>query len=173
MHASGLHSKARNGWNQHVFGRCDVARLQIRYVPLTTNTRISTCLDLRTELSLNPGSGTYSAGTSLALTARLKVDADAIYPKLAGQPLSGRPIVLQKRGPGETAWITVGEMSPVTDEPGRYVRTVTVNSTFDWRATYAAPSDEGLRSVNSSITRLSASCPAAGATDAGEQPTIC
>src|SRR5690242_7303707 len=36
-------TKAKAGWNQHEFGPCDVARLQIRYEPLTSSTRISTC----------------------------------------------------------------------------------------------------------------------------------
>jgi hypothetical protein len=156
MHSSGLHSKARNGWNQHVYGRCDVARLQIRYQPLTTNTRISTCLDLRSELSLNPASSNYTSGTSVTLTARLKIDPDEAYANLAGQPLSGRSVVLQKRLPGDSGWNTVGEMSAVTDDTGRYVKTITVNTTFDWRAIFTAPTDEGLRSTNSPITRLSA-----------------
>ena len=155
MHASGLHSKAKNGWNQHFYGRCDVARLQIRYEPLTTNTRISTCLDLRTDLSLNPASTNVAAGSSVTLTAKLKIAADEKYPNLAGQPLAGRSVVLQKRLPGDTAWTTVGEMSAVTDDTGKYVKTVTVNTTFDWRASFTAPSDEGLRSENSAITRLS------------------
>ena len=175
MHASGLHSKAKNGWNQHVYGRCDVARLQIRYEPLTTNTRISTCLDLRTELTLSAPSSSAIAGSSVTLTARLKIDAEEVYPKLAGQPLSGRSVLLQKRAPTDTGWTTVGEMSVVTDDPGRYVKAVTVNSTFDWRASFTAPSDEGLRSVNSPITRLAAYvyCPTVAANDANDQPTIC
>ena len=175
MHASGLHSKARNGWNQHAYGRCDVARLQIRYEPLNTNTRISTCLDLRSELSLNPASTNVNEGSSLTLTARLKIDRDEVYPNLAGQPLSGRSVVLQKRPPGESGWTTVGEMSAVADETGRYVKTVTVNATFDWRASFTAPSDEGLRSANSTPTRLSISsqCTSAGANEASDQPIIC
>ena len=175
MHASGLHSKARNGWNQHVYGRCDVARLQIRYEPLNTNTRISTCLDLRSQLSLSPPSTTVGDGSTMTLTARLKIDPNEVYPNLAGQPLSGRSVVLQKRLPAETGWTTVGEMASVTDDTGRYVKTVTVKTTYDWRASFTAPSDEGLRSTNSPITRLSTSsdCYEAGANDTADQPIIC
>jgi hypothetical protein len=175
MHTTDLHSKPRNGFNQHVYGRCDVARLQIRYEPLTTNTRISTCLDLRTDLTLSGTGSSYAPGTAVTLTARLRIDSDAAYPKLAGQPLGGRSVVLQKRLPGDTLWTTVGEMAPVTDDTGRYVRTVTVNTTFDWRASFTAPSDEGLRSSNSAIGRLSvtADCPTVAADDATEQPIVC
>jgi hypothetical protein len=175
MHASGLHSKAKNGWNQHVYGRCDVARLQIRYQPLTTSTRISTCLDLRTELTLNPSNSNYAAGTSVTVTARLKVDPDESYANLAGEPLSGRSVVLFKRLPGDVGWTSVGEMSAVTDDTGRYVKTLTVNATYDWRASFTAPSDEGLRSANSAITRFSVAtgCSTLGSAGAGGEAIIC
>ena len=177
MHATGLRSKARTGWNQHVYGRCDVARLQIRYEPLTSNTRISTCLDLATDLSLSPQSSSVAYGSSVTFTARLKIDPDTIYPNLAAQPLSGRSVVLQKRLPTDTGWTTVGELTPVTDDSGRYVRTVTVNATYDWRASFSAPNDEGLRSVNSSISRLSLASGCSSALteggDATSQAVIC
>ncbi len=102
MHATGLRSKPKAGWNQHVFGRCDVARLQIRYEPLT-----------------------------------------------------GRSVVLQRRALGSTAWATIGEMSAVTDNTGRYVKTMTLTTTYDWRAVFSAPGDEGLDGAISSISRLS------------------
>ena len=74
MHESGLHSKSKLGWNQHVFGRCDVARLQIRYEPLTTSTAISTCLDLATDLTLTPATSGIAYASSVAITAKLKID---------------------------------------------------------------------------------------------------
>ena len=81
MHESGLHSKSKLGWNQHVFGRCDVARLQIRYEPLSTSTPISTCLDLATNLTLTPATQGITYASSVALTARLKVDPDEVLPE--------------------------------------------------------------------------------------------
>ena len=174
MHASGLHSKPKNGWNQHVYGRCDIARLQIRYEPLNTNTRISTCLDLRTDLSISPVNVSATAGSSVTLTARLKIDPSESYPNLAGQPLSGRSVILQKRAPADSGWTTVGEMAAVTDDTGRYVKTVTVNATFDWRATFTAPIDEGIRSTNSPITRLSvAGCSTVGGPGGSTEAPIC
>ncbi|MEX2548046.1 MAG: hypothetical protein WD830_09700 [Chloroflexota bacterium] len=155
MHGSGVHSKAKLGWNQHEFGRCDVARLQIRYEPLTTSTPISTCLDLPTELSLTPGTSSIAYGTSVTLTAKLKIDADASYPNLAGDLLSGRDVSLQRRATGSTAWTTIGDMSAVAGDPGRYVKTMTLTSTYDWRAVFSAPNDEGLRNATSAVSRLS------------------
>lgn len=155
MHATGLHSKAKLGWNQHVFGRCDVARLQIRYEPLTSSTPISTCLDLPTDLTFSPGSGNIAYGSNVTLTAKLKIGADAAYANLAGEPLSGRSVVLQRRAVGGSAWTTIGEMTPVTDDTGRYVKTMTLTATYDWRASFGAPADEGLDGVNSNVSRLS------------------
>jgi hypothetical protein len=156
MHATGLRSKAKVGWNQHVFGRCDVARLQIRYEPLTTSTPISTCLDLPTDLTLSPGSSSVGYASAVTLTARLKIGADAIYPNLASEPLSERSVVLQKRPIGGS-WANVGEMSAVTDSTGRYVKTITVTATFEWRAVFSAPNDEGLDGTNSGVSRLTVS----------------
>ena len=155
MHATGLRSKPKAGWNQHVFGRCDVARLQIRYEPLTTSTPISTCLDLATDLSLSPTTSGIAYGTSVTLTAKLKIDASTSYPILAGEPLTGRSVVLQRRALGSTAWATIGEMSAVTDNTGRYVKTMTLTTTYDWRAVFSAPGNEGLDGATSSISRLS------------------
>ena len=155
MHATGLRSKAKVGWNQHVFGRCDVARLQIRYQPLTTSTPISTCLDLPTEMSLSPNTSGVAYGTAVTLTAKLKIDGNASYASLAGEPLAGRSVVLQRRALGSSTWATIGDMSAVTDDPGRYVKTLTLTTTYDWRAVFSAPGDEGLDGAISSVSRLS------------------
>ncbi len=156
MHGSGVHSKAKLGWDEHVFGRCDVARLQIRYEPLTTGTRISTCLDLATDLSLTPPTSVVAYGSSVAITAKLKIDADAVYPNLASEPLTGRTVVLQRRAIGSSTWVTLGEMTPVTDDTGRYIKTMTLTSTYDWRAIFSSPGDEGIRGSTSNVARLSA-----------------
>lgn len=155
MHATGLHAKPKVGWNQHAYGRCDVARLQIRYEPLTSSTPISTCLDLSTDLSLSPSSGSFAHGTSVTLTARLKIAGDSIYPNLSGDPLTGRSVVLQRRALSSSTWATIGDMSAVTDGTGRYVRTLALTTTYDWRAVFSAPWDEGLDGAVSNVSRLS------------------
>ena len=154
MHVA-VRSKAKAGWNQHVFGRCDVARLQVRYEALTSGTPISTCLDLSTDLSLSPSTSSVAYGSSLTLTAGLKISADTSYPNLASDPLSGRAVVLQSRALGATAWATIGDMSAIADDSGRYVKTLTLTSTYDWRAVFSAPKDEGLTGATSNVSRLS------------------
>ena len=176
MHASGVPSKPKFSWNQHYYGRCDVARLQIRYEPLTTSTPISTCLDLPTDLTLTPGSGTVANGSNVTLTARLKISGEAIYPNLAGDPLSDRSVVLQRRAIGANGWTTVGDFSPVTDDTGRYVRTMTLTATYDWRAVFSVPTEEGLDGATSSVSRLTVTtigCPANDGRGAGPLYETC
>jgi hypothetical protein len=155
MHESGLHSKAKLGWNQHVFGRCDVARLQIRYEPLTTGTDISSCLDMGTDLTFTPATSAIVYASPVTMTAKLKIDSDAPYANLASEPLTGRNVILQRRAVGSSSWTTIGEMTSVTDDSGRYVKTMTLTATYEWRALFLAPSDEGLRGSSSNVARLS------------------
>jgi hypothetical protein len=146
------------GWNAHVYGRCDVARLQVRYQPLTPSTRYSTCLDLPTDLSMTTSSSTGAYYSTVTLTARLRVGANAAYTNLASDPVAGRPVVLQRRVPGTSSWSTIVEMD--ADGLGRYERSVAVTATYEWRAVFATPSNEGLNGSVSSpvVVRLTYDC---------------
>ena len=146
-------TKAKAGWNQHEFGPCDVARLQIRYEPLTSSTPISSCLDLATNLSLSTSTSSTYAGATVSLTARLKIADDAIWPLLASKALSARQVVVQRRVPGSSTWSNVGAMV-VLDDNGRYTKTLTVSDTYDYRAVYNAISDEGLEAASSLVVRV-------------------
>jgi hypothetical protein len=46
-------------------------------------------------------------------------------------------------------------MTPVTDGTGRYVKTMTMTATYEWRALFSSPSDEGIRGSSSNVARLS------------------
>jgi hypothetical protein len=154
MHAT-VHSKPKTGWNMHVFGRCDVARLQIRYHPLTTATPYSSCLDLPSQLTLTSSSdGSEPFGTPVTLTARLSVADDARYANLAGQPASGRVIELQRQPLGGS-WQDAGVLTPLDDDTGRYRATLTVTGTNYWRAVFAAPTGEGLGAATSAVLLIS------------------
>ena len=153
MHATGR-SKARVGWNIHAFGRCDVARLQIRYEALTPSTPISTCMELPTDLSLSVSAGSVTTWSSVAFTAKLKIADDSIYPTLASDPLAGRSVVLQRRAAGTTGWTTVADMADVTDTAGRYVKSLSLTATYEWRAMFASPTDEGLDGSSSSVVQV-------------------
>ncbi len=168
-------TKAKAGWNQHEFGRCDVARLQIRYQPKTTSTPISTCLDLDTSLSLSAGASSATRGSTVTLTARLRVADNVSWPLLASEPLADRHVVLQRRAPGASSWSSVGTMS-AADDNGRYSKTLTLSDTYDYRAWFNAPSNEGLESATSLVLRVTVSIGGYcgfGKTDSGGQMYTC
>ncbi len=175
MHAT-VHSKPRVGWNMHEFGRCDIARLQIRYHALTSATRYSTCLDLPSALTLTSNSeGFESYGAAVTLTARLSVADDVKYAKLAGQRASGRVIELQRRAPGGS-WEDAGTLTPLNDDSGRYTRTISVNGTYYWRAVFAEPTDEGLNGSTSAVLLISMEVPcvqSAGVAEAHPHRLVC
>ena len=146
-------TKAKVGWNQHEFGPCDVARLQIRYDPLTSSTPYSTCLDLDTSLSLSASATGIGSGGSVTFTAKLKVADDVNWPLLASNPLSGRSVVIQRRAVGGSSWANAGTMA-VLDDTGRYTKSLTLSGTYDYRASFAAPNNEGLEGATSPIVRV-------------------
>ena len=58
-------SRPKEGWNEHVFGRCDIARLQLEYELRISAALVSTCLSLATSLSLVPSSTWLVKGESV------------------------------------------------------------------------------------------------------------
>lgn len=158
-------TKAKAGWNQHAFGICDVARLQIRYQPLDSTTAYSTCLDLDTQLALTTSATNVLYGRNATFTARLSVAADEIYASLASDPVSARKVVLQQRPVGGSTWTTLGAMS-FLDYNGRYSRSVTITNDDDYRAIFATPLSEGLNGSTSLAVRVTSydldSCSAPG-----------
>ena len=152
MHAAPK-TRAKAGWNAHEFGRCDVARLQIRYEPQDSTTPYSTCLDLNTQLSLSASASNAGYNSTITLTAKLTVADDAIYPTLASQPLAVRKVTLQQRPVGGASWTNVGAMSS-SDNSGRYVKTVTITDDYDYRAVFTKPGNEGLQGSTSLTVRV-------------------
>jgi hypothetical protein len=154
-------TKSKAGWNQHEFGKCDVARLQIRYEAQTPSTPYSNCLDLGTDLSLSASASTVTTGSSISLTARLKVADGVAWPLLASDPVASRQVTLQKRATGSTSWVNVAAMGSV-GETGQYSRALVVNNSFDYRAVFNGggeglnPSTSGI--VHVTVTSSSGAC---------------
>jgi hypothetical protein len=153
------------GWNRHAFGRCDVATLQMQYDVRTWAAKYSTCLDLATTLGLTSNVSQVTAGSSVILTATLKVANTSSYAQLALNPLAARVVTLQRRPRGTSAWSTVGTMS-AGSAAGTYTRAVQINAATDFRAVFAAPADEGLRASTSAIVTV-------GVTGGGAPPVSC
>jgi hypothetical protein len=145
--------KPKAGYNQRDFGACDVAAMQIRYELLTARTPVSTCLSLASSLTLTPSSTTFVSGSSVTFTATLKIADSVSHARLAGDPLSGRTVVLQRRSVGSTSWTNHGQMGASTTD-GSYGLTVSPDGTYEWRASFAAPANEGLKASASAVTKV-------------------
>lgn len=135
-------TKPKEGWDMHVYGRCDVATLQLRYDVPNTSSKISTCLSLATTLALSASPASVAYGGTTKLSAVLKVAGDDAYGRLRGNPLTNRIVKLQRRPSGTTTWTTFATMSAGTS--GTYTTSVALQSRTDFRAVFSTPSGEGL-----------------------------
>ena len=94
-------TKPKAGYDQHAFGRCDVATLQREYDVVDSIAKYSTCLDIDSVLTISGPSSVAYNGTA-TLSAFLEVVDVAAYDRLRGNNLSKRTVKLQRRPPGTT-----------------------------------------------------------------------
>ncbi|MEI7745726.1 MAG: hypothetical protein WCK58_18470 [Chloroflexota bacterium] len=132
-------AKPRDGWNAHVYGRCDVAALQQAYDVLTSATPYSTCLDVPSATSLATLRTSVVAGSVVTFTATVTTSGTG---RLYANGVSGRVVVLQQRN--GTTWTDVATMTPGTGA-GMYGTSLLLRSTTDVRAILRKPVAEGLR----------------------------
>jgi len=151
-------TKPSAGYNAHVLGRCDIASLQREYDMLTWTAKYSTCLDLEAALSLTASSTSIPYRDSVTLRASLKVKDFDSYDRLGGNPVAGRKVTLQYRPVGGSSWISLGSMTSGTTS-GTYSLTRSQTSDREYRAVFAAPSDEGIGGATSgAVTVRVGSC---------------
>ncbi|MBI3751208.1 MAG: hypothetical protein HY263_06075 [Chloroflexi bacterium] len=152
------HSRPKAGWNQHVFGDCDVARLELEYERQTASDPVSDCLNLATALSLSISPTSVYVGATVAFSSTLKITLDTTTNRaMAGDPLSRRSVLLQRRPLGSTTWTTVTTMYPSAATDGLYTVLWSPTATYDWRALFPTPANEGLVGSTSAITRVTVS----------------
>lgn len=135
-------TKPNEGWDMHVYGRCDVATLQLRYDVPNTSSKISTCLSLATTLTVGASPSPVAYGATTKVTAVLKVAGDDAYGRLRGNPVTNRTVKLQRRPSGTSAWTTFATMTAGTS--GTYTTSVALQSKTDFRAVFSTPSGDGL-----------------------------
>lgn len=152
-------SRARPGagWDAHSFGRCDVARLQLEYERPTAADLFSTCLVVATSTTFAATSTAISAGQSVRFTATLRAANTLANRALANDPISRRPVLLQRRIVGATSWTTIATMTPSTTTAGTYATTVSPTATYEWRASFTTPTNEGLTGSSSSVIKVTVS----------------
>ena len=76
--------------------------------------------------------------------------------RLTNNPLNGRIVNLQRRPIGATTWTTIGRMTAGTTS-GTYVLRQSPTATYEWRAVFPEPANEGLRGRNSGALTVSVS----------------
>lgn len=165
-------SKPKEGWDTHVYGRCDIARLQLEYELIDAGDPVSTCLSLSTALWIAADSTLISFGSSTRITGDLEVASATAARRLSGDPLTGRVVYLQRRVVGATTWTTITTMSAVAGSDGSYSATITPTETADYRLEYVAPSTEGLRGATSAIVRVTIGVTCSGAASLGGKGAI-
>ena len=141
------------GWNVHSYGRCDVARLQLEYERTGPGSLFSTCLKVGTTTTISASATAIPTGGSVRFNATLRVANLTANRALANDPISGRPVLLQRRTPGATAWTTVATMA-TSSTAGAYSMTVWPTATYEWRAAFSTPSNEGLTGSGSAVIKV-------------------
>jgi hypothetical protein len=166
-------SRPKDGWNEHVFGRCDIARLQLEYELPAPSAVVSTCLSLSTSLSIVPEFTWVARYEPVRITGNFKVAVATAARSLSGNPLSGRIITLQRRAPGASVWSNFGTLADDAIA-GSYGLTITPQATYDYRLWFAATSVEGIKSSFSAIVRINVSlCEAISSPEGGGPSAPC
>jgi hypothetical protein len=148
-------TKPSAGFDAHRFGVCDVAALQRMYDIQETYQRISTCLDLETNLALVAEPTSVLRAQYSTLTATLRIADDSAYGLLRNNLASKRVVTLERRSAGTTTWYAVGTMTPGAS--GTYTLKTSVTVTTEYRAVFRAPTDEGLQGDISSTVKVTVS----------------
>ncbi|MEX2183661.1 MAG: hypothetical protein WEC14_04395 [Chloroflexota bacterium] len=167
-------TKPKDGWKMHIYGRCDVATLQLRYDTTNSSAKYSTCLKLDTVLTLSASPTSVAFGGTTTLSSVLKVAGNDSYGRLRGNPVSGRTVTLQRRAPGTTSWTSVGSMA-TGSTAGTYTMAIKLQATAEFRAVFRTPAGEGLVGSTSTVVKITVgscttSCPLSTPTrDQGER----
>jgi hypothetical protein len=145
-------TKPSAGWNMHSLGPCDVATLQRQYDMVSWAAKYADCGTLATTLTVAaPAAVAY--GGKATITATLKVTDLSAYARLGANPVSGRVVTLQVRGPGTTTWLTSGTMAAGTTS-GTYTKTLSLTSDIQVRAVFRTPAGEGLTGDTSPVVTI-------------------
>lgn len=145
-------ANSKPGGTRHAFGRCDVATLQELYDVPANTVRIATCNDVITRLSLAANRGAIDAGDSVTLRASLVIADRSAYGELADNPLNQRSVKLKYRRAGSAADWSTAWMRP--GNSGSYDLVIKPSDTWEFKATFPTPDDEGLQFSRSEVVEV-------------------
>jgi len=155
--------RPKTGWDQHAFGRCDVARLQLEYERRDPSNLVSTCLSLSSTTTLFASSTWIWIATTIQFSAVLRISTSTAAKAMSADPLSDRTLLLQRRAIGATTWTTIGAMTPSATVDGSYSLSWSPTATYDWRTVFSTPPNEGLVGSSSAAVRVTViGCTGAG-----------
>ncbi len=145
-------AKPAAGSTRHAYGRCDVATLQELYDVPVHKTPISTCNDVDTRLSLSASKSSIAPGDSVKLKAQLSIADRSGYGELADNPLNKRSVKLKwRRAESGDDWSTAWMRFQAS---GSYDLIIAPGDSWEFKATFPAPGDEGLRFSRSEVVEV-------------------
>ncbi|MBA2253967.1 MAG: hypothetical protein H0W07_02475, partial [Chloroflexi bacterium] len=155
-------SKPQPYYATRSYARCDLATLQRKYDVPDWAASIALCQSLDTYLTFAANDLSTGYRDPVTFTAVLRItDLDA-YGRLGYNPLAQRSVTLQRRVPGSTTWQFVTHMAGLSSGIG-YASTQAPSTTYEWRAVFLAPDDEGLQGATSPTVRVTVgSCSGSG-----------
>jgi len=165
-------NRPESGWNMHRFGPCDQATLQRRYDLPSSRTTLPLCGRVETALAFTATDVSIGYQDPVTFTATLRIRDRSSYGRLGGNELSGRAVRIERRPPGGSWYAFTPSEGSAT---GTYVLTFRPGATFEYRATFDAPGDDGVTSATSdnitvNVAPCTSSCPGAipGSTTGGD-----
>jgi hypothetical protein len=162
-------SRPHAAWDRHSFGACDVASLQEQFGTPTMSTLISGCNDVDTLTTLTASATQVGAGGRLVLTATLRIRSDSAYGQLSGMRLDGRSVQLRRRPVGSTDTWTTSWMR-ASGAPGVYSITLYPRATYEYKAAFGTPDNEGLHGDSSDALTVQVTGGCAGNCPSEEGP---
>ncbi len=146
----GIPFRGDTGWDMHRFGRCDQITLQQRYDVPTSYSTVAPCGRRDTGLGLDASDRSIGYQDPVTFTATLRIRDRSEYGRLGGNRLSGRDVTIQRRSPGGS-WTAFTPFEG--SEAGTYVLTFRPSTTFEYRAVFEKPTDDGVAgAVSDTIT---------------------
>ncbi|MEO8207907.1 MAG: hypothetical protein ABI598_02635 [Chloroflexota bacterium] len=150
-------AKPAAGWQAHVFGPCDTARLQLEYDRQSPRDLFSSCLAIPTKLVLSASSTSLPTGGGLTMTASLRTTTTTANRALSNDPVSGRNVTLRRRIPGTQTWYSAGLLVSSGSVEGSYALTINPSTTYEWQAVFIPSSGDGAVSATSAVVTVTVS----------------
>lgn len=149
-------TKPNTGWNAAQYGRCDVASLQAQYGMKTSSKLYSTCLTPRVAPSLafsaSPTSTPKYGNVTFSATLTTGDWPGDYGNRISLKPAHARAVILQRAPVGSSSFTDYLTMAAGTTA-GTYTATFGILGTYQWRANFPQPTNEGFLGARASVAQ--------------------